>query len=105
MPIGIGEGLSVCTSPDIMSVCADVSPLPGGPFSALTPSMWPQDILCRLSQVRATFDLYLFNELGCNVKSLFTSLEKNNQCHERMHGKFIFILNDFKYSTIQLYLI
>ena len=24
-------------------------PTPGGPFSALTPSMWPQDILHRLS--------------------------------------------------------
>lgn len=26
------------------------SPQPGGPFSALTPSMWPQDILASLQQ-------------------------------------------------------
>jgi hypothetical protein len=24
-------------------------PTPGGPFSALTPSMWPQDIMQRLN--------------------------------------------------------
>lgn len=27
------------------------SPAPGGPFSALTPSMWPQDLLASLAQV------------------------------------------------------
>lgn len=27
-----------------------LSPAPGGSFSALTPSMWPQDILAKLSQ-------------------------------------------------------
>lgn len=27
-----------------------IQPPPGGPFSALTPSMWPQDILARLTQ-------------------------------------------------------
>lgn len=70
VPIGIGEGLSVCTSPDIMSVCADVSPLPGGPFSALTPSMWPQDILCRLSQSEdAAGQLdYRYDEFGFKVE-------------------------------------
>lgn len=26
-------------------------PTPGGPFSALTPSMWPQDILVKLGQL------------------------------------------------------
>lgn len=26
------------------------APVPGGPFSALTPSMWPQDILLKLGQ-------------------------------------------------------
>lgn len=29
------------------------SPAPGGPFSALTPSMWPQDLLASLAQVGA----------------------------------------------------
>jgi hypothetical protein len=34
-----------------LSIKADgVSPTPGGPFSALTPSMWPQDILTKLGQ-------------------------------------------------------
>lgn len=28
------------------------TPAPGGPFSALTPSMWPQDILAKYHQVR-----------------------------------------------------
>lgn len=26
-----------------------LTPSPGGPFSALTPSMWPQDIMAKLS--------------------------------------------------------
>lgn len=34
-----------------LSIKADsVTPTPGGPFSALTPSMWPQDILTKLGQ-------------------------------------------------------
>lgn len=34
-----------------LSIKADgATPTPGGPFSALTPSMWPQDILIRLGQ-------------------------------------------------------
>lgn len=28
-----------------------LTPNPGGPFSALTPSMWPQDIMAKLSVV------------------------------------------------------
>lgn len=28
-----------------------LTPSPGGPFSALTPSMWPQDIMAKLSVV------------------------------------------------------
>lgn len=28
-----------------------IAPSPGGPFSALTPSMWPQDIMTKLSQI------------------------------------------------------
>jgi hypothetical protein len=38
-------------STDGVSIKADgVTPTPGGPFSALTPSMWPQDILSKLGQ-------------------------------------------------------
>lgn len=29
---------------------SDFSPTPGGPFSALTPSMWPQDIMLKLER-------------------------------------------------------
>lgn len=28
-----------------------MAPTPGGPFSALTPSMWPQDILSKLGHL------------------------------------------------------
>jgi len=40
------QGLSASIMPELVS---DFVPSPGGPFSALTPSMWPQDILHRLS--------------------------------------------------------
>jgi hypothetical protein len=41
--------LGECT--EGLSIKADgVTPTPGGPFSALTPSMWPQDILTKLGQ-------------------------------------------------------
>lgn len=28
-----------------------ITPSPGGPFSALTPTMWPQDIMAKLAVV------------------------------------------------------
>lgn len=34
-----------------------IQPPPGGPFSALTPSMWPQEILARLTQPEVTYFL------------------------------------------------
>lgn len=37
-----------------------VNPFPGGPFSGLTPSMWPQDILFRL-QVRTHLIFIIFS--------------------------------------------
>jgi len=40
------EGMSISAVPELVS---DFVPSPGGPFSALTSSMWPQDILHRLS--------------------------------------------------------
>ena len=40
------QGISSSAMPELVS---DFVPSPGGPFSALTPSMWPQDILHRLS--------------------------------------------------------
>jgi small G protein signaling modulator 3 len=34
-----------------ISILADgMAPTPGGPFSALTPSMWPQELLSQLGQ-------------------------------------------------------
>lgn len=40
------QGISSSAMPELVS---DFVPSPGGPFSALTSSMWPQDILHRLS--------------------------------------------------------
>lgn len=34
-----------------------IQPSPGGAFSALTPSMWPQEILARLTQPEVSFIL------------------------------------------------
>jgi len=45
--IGLGDHTdNMSAMPELVS---DFVPSPGGPFSALTPSMWPQDILHRLS--------------------------------------------------------
>lgn len=44
--LGGHEGMNISAVPELVS---DFVPSPGGPFSALTPSMWPQDILHRLS--------------------------------------------------------
>lgn len=40
------ENVSVSTGQYASS--SDFVPTPGGPFSALTPSMWPEDILAKL---------------------------------------------------------
>ncbi len=39
------------------------TPAPGGPFSGLVPSMWPQDILAKLAQVRQIN----YNLEGCHL--------------------------------------
>ncbi|OXU22236.1 hypothetical protein TSAR_016879 [Trichomalopsis sarcophagae] len=47
-----------------------LSPAPGGPFSALTPSMWPQDILAKLNQPNDDPNSqpeYRFDEFGFKV--------------------------------------
>lgn len=46
-----------------------LSPAPGGPFSALTPSMWPQDILAKLNQPDDPNSQpeYRFDEFGFRV--------------------------------------
>ncbi|XP_043266479.1 small G protein signaling modulator 3 homolog [Venturia canescens] len=53
------------------SLCEDqISPAPGGPFSALTPSMWPQDILVKLNQPDDPNSQpeYRFDEFGFRVE-------------------------------------
>lgn len=44
---GCAESVSV-SSTQPYKCSSDFSPTPGGPFSALTPSMWPQDIMVKL---------------------------------------------------------
>ncbi|KAJ9578238.1 hypothetical protein L9F63_005537 [Diploptera punctata] len=57
---------------DGISIKADgVTPTPGGPFSALTPSMWPQDILSKLGQQPDDPNSqpeYRFDEFGFRVE-------------------------------------
>lgn len=38
------------TNSNEITLAEGLRPVPGGPFSALTPSMWPQDILIKLGQ-------------------------------------------------------
>lgn len=40
-----------------------IHPPPGGAFSALTPSMWPQDILARLTQPEVLCLQYLLTRI------------------------------------------
>lgn len=56
--------------PDINNLDDVISPIPGGPFSALTPSMWPQDILAKLSQPEDPNSQpdYRFDEFGFRVE-------------------------------------
>lgn len=53
--ISLTEGISISVMPTYSTAGSDFVPTPGGPFSALTPSMWPQDILSRLSHPVCTF--------------------------------------------------
>ena len=59
-----------------------LSPAPGGPFSALTPSMWPQDILAKLSeQDDSNSQLeYRFDEFGFKIDEE-DGLEHNSKTH------------------------
>ena len=47
--IGVGlEGISVAAGHYLADSNSEFTPTPGGPFSALTPSMWPEDLLAKL---------------------------------------------------------
>ncbi|XP_066995250.1 small G protein signaling modulator 3 homolog [Anabrus simplex] len=69
-----GEGELSCVGEisEGISIMADgMAPTPGGPFSALTPSMWPQDILCKLGQQPDDPNSqpdYRFDEFGFRVE-------------------------------------
>lgn len=68
-----GERTDICLDDsDRLGLAADGhSPTPGGPFSALTPSMWPQDILSKLGQLPDDPNSqpeYRFDEFGFRVE-------------------------------------
>uniref|UniRef100_A0A8D8RWV6 RUN and TBC1 domain-containing protein 3 n=1 Tax=Cacopsylla melanoneura TaxID=428564 RepID=A0A8D8RWV6_9HEMI len=55
----------------ISDLSPSITPCPGGPFSALTPSMWPQDIIAKLNQVPEDPNSqpdYRFDEFGFRVE-------------------------------------
>lgn len=45
-------------------------PVPGGPFSTLTPSMWPQEILAKLGQPEVSSGISKCKIFGVNFLSL-----------------------------------
>lgn len=63
-----GEGISVSTS--MFGGAGSYTPSPGGPFSALTPSMWPQDVLAKLTQPEDADSQpdYRYDEFGFRVE-------------------------------------
>ncbi|CAD5123331.1 DgyrCDS11688 [Dimorphilus gyrociliatus] len=66
----VGEGISISAPPQYEASDGFV-PTPGGPFSALTPSMWPQDILSKLHNTpedsSGQLD-YRYDEFGIKVE-------------------------------------
>lgn len=66
------EGLSISATTFIAGTRQTA--LPGGPFSAVTPSMWPQDILTRLQQLEECRDQpeYRYDEFGFKVSKFVT---------------------------------
>ena len=51
-----GDGVSISSMPKFTNGASEFIPTPGGPFSALTPSMWPQDVMQRLEAVSMPSD-------------------------------------------------
>lgn len=45
-------------------------PVPGGSFSTLTPSMWPQEILAKLGQPEVCFDINAAFRIQMNLTKL-----------------------------------
>uniref|UniRef100_A0A0B7AAI0 Small G protein signaling modulator 3 n=1 Tax=Arion vulgaris TaxID=1028688 RepID=A0A0B7AAI0_9EUPU len=65
-----GDGISISVTPSFTSN-SDFTPTPGGPFSALTPSMWPQDIMAKINHPpedpNGQLD-YRYDEFGFKVE-------------------------------------
>lgn len=52
----------------VFCLAGSYTPAPGGPFSALTPSMWPQDILAKYCQVvYSHFFLFVLRGMFYNI--------------------------------------
>lgn len=56
-----------------------IRPVPGGPFSALTPSMWPQEILAKLRQPEVTFAAFQYKIVSLIFGFSFKSDDPNEQ--------------------------
>lgn len=54
-------------------------PSPGGPFSAITPSMWPQDILSQINQSKDYDSKCTFDEFGFRVDEKNSDIVKDLQ--------------------------
>lgn len=74
---GTGEGISICAMPSINST-TNFTPTPGGPFSALTPSMWPQDIISRINHPVIQIEFFCNNLYLCFSKFNRWSTKKKN---------------------------
>jgi hypothetical protein len=63
----------LCDITEGLSMTESITPTQGGPFSALTPSMWPMEILAKLGQAEANASPnhqpeYHFDEFGFRVE-------------------------------------
>ncbi|XP_062614962.1 small G protein signaling modulator 3 homolog isoform X1 [Saccostrea cucullata] len=67
----VGHGENIAVSSSQYNTTSDFVPTPGGPFSALTPSMWPEDILSKLGNPpedpNGQLD-YRYDEFGFKVE-------------------------------------
>lgn len=63
------EGLSISATTFIAG--SRHTAIPGGPFSAVTPSVWPQDILAKIQQLEECRDQldYRYDEFGFKVST------------------------------------
>ncbi|UYV71688.1 ARPC1A [Cordylochernes scorpioides] len=68
-PLEISEAISIRANLFGSPSGHGYSPSPGGPFSALTPSMWPQDLLASLAQPEDAecHPEYRFDEFGFRI--------------------------------------